>query len=124
MERRRTSGTDTAPLSIDCAQRYTPQVRAELSQLWNVVSHLHKDKKHVSELKNDDAHAKINTRVGLALTCPPSCRCALSYIVSIWWTNFSKSGMINFFLKALVSSMMLLPTHLRKDTITMRSRNP
>lgn len=51
MERRRTSGTDTAPLSVDCAQRYTPQVRAELSQLWNVVSHLHKDKKHVSELK-------------------------------------------------------------------------
>lgn len=73
MERRRTSGTDTAPLSVDCAQRYTPQVRAELSQLWNVVSHLHKDKKHVSELKNDDAHAKINMRVGLALTCPPSC---------------------------------------------------
>lgn len=37
----------TVPLSIDCAQRYTPQIRAELSQLRNVISYLHDDVKHM-----------------------------------------------------------------------------
>lgn len=31
----------TVPLSIDRAQRHTPEIRAELSQLGNVISYLH-----------------------------------------------------------------------------------
>ncbi len=36
----------TVPLSIDCAQRYTPEIRAELSQLGNVISYLHEGMNH------------------------------------------------------------------------------
>lgn len=49
------------------------------------------------------------------LTCPASCWYALSYILSICWVNSAKFGMMNFPLKALVSSMMLFPTHLQAD---------
>lgn len=49
-------------------------------------------------------------------TCPASCCRAMSYILSICCVNSEKLGMMNFFLKAFVSSKMLLPTHLPEDT--------
>lgn len=124
MNRCITSGVGTTPLSIDCAQRYAPEIRAELSQLWNVISDLQEDVKPTWVSWKWWRGHKINVCVLVfLLTCPPSCRCAMSYIVPIWWTNFSKSGMMNFFLKALVSNMMLLPTHLQEDTNNIRWRN-
>lgn len=53
--------------------------------------------------------------VRMLFTCPASCFCAVSYILLICWVNSAKFGMTNFFLKAFVSSTMLLPTHLKED---------
>ena len=38
------------PLSINCAQRYTPEIRTELSKLRNVISYLHEDMMMMSML--------------------------------------------------------------------------
>lgn len=57
------------------------------------------------------------------LTCPASCWYALSYILSISWVNSAKFGMMNFPLKAFVSSMMLLPKHLREAESRMELNN-
>lgn len=104
----------TVPLAVNGAQRNPPEIRAELGQLRDVISHLQQNSIRQTVRRGRDEPTNSHS-ARAPPTCPTSCRRATSYILSMWCVNSEKLGMMNFFLKAFVSSMMLLPTHLRAD---------